>query len=321
MNASRVTGTDTIGISFVNWVKFDQPSSTARLIAQSLLFLSVEKKFRELMPEGMVTGTRHMAADNEIDRAQLTRRLGNPFVRWLVRTVESLVLPGIQLHYLLRKLAIENFVRTSIADGIKQVVILGAGLDTLAGRLHGEFPLTSFIEVDHPSTQEAKLRLLHDWRKTGGNLHFLPGDFSEQTLDKVLMESPHFESELSTLFIAEGLLMYMPSEKIDLLLRFVTTQLPANRIAFTYMDNQPPKGKPGFEGCRTLTNAWLRWKGEPFIWGLPKGEIVSFLQKHDLQLLEHFNAQNLPAKFLRKHNNLKGVKSISGESLACCSII
>ena len=302
-------------------MKDGQPSSTARLIAQSLLFLSLEKKFTGLMPDGMVEGTRCMAADNEADRSRLVRRLANPFVRCLVRTVESLVLPGIQLHYLLRKLALETFVRTSIAEGTKQVVVLGAGLDTLAGRLHGEFPTTSFIEVDHPGTQEAKLRLLSDWIETGPNLHFLPGDFSEQTLDKLLMESPHFESGLSTLFLAEGLLMYLFPEKIDLLLRFVTSQHPANRIAFTYMENQSPNEKPGFEGCRLLTNAWLRWKNEPFTWGLPKDGIEPFLQEHDLQLLEHLNAANLRDKFLRGSNSLKGMKSISGESIACCSII
>jgi methyltransferase (TIGR00027 family) len=316
-----VTGTDTIGISFVDCVKAGQPSSTARLIAQSLLFLSLDNKFMELMPDGMVEGTRHMAADNETDRNRLARKLANPLARWLIRTVEALILPGIQLHYLLRKLALEEFVRTSVAEGIKQVVILGAGLDTLAGCLHGKFPTTSFIEVDHPSTQEAKLRLLRDWIQTGPNLHFLPGDFSEQTLDKVLMESPHFESALSTLFLAEGLLMYLSPEKIDLLLRFVTNQHPANRIAFTYMENQTPNGKPGFDGCRPLTNAWLRWKGEPFTWGLPKGGIEPFLQEHDLQLLEHLNAANLRDKFLRGSNSLKGMKSISGESIACCSII
>ena len=225
------------------------------------------------------------------------------------------------MHYLLRKLALETFVRTSIAEGTKQVVILGAGLDTLAGRLHGEFPTTCFIEVDHPGTQEAKLRLLSDWIETGPNLHFLPGDFSEQTLDKLLMESPHFESRLSTLFLAEGLLMYLFPEKIDLLLRFVTSQHPANRIAFTYMENQSPNEKPGFEGCRLLTNAWLRWKNEPFTWGLPRGGIEPFLQEHDLQLLEHLNAGNLRDKFLRGSNSLKGMKSISGESIACCRII
>ncbi len=262
-----------------------------------------------------------MAADNEADRSQLTRRLENPFVRWLVRTVESLVLPGIQLHYLLRKLALEKFVRTSIAEGTKQVVVLGAGLDTLAGRLHGEFPTTSFIEVDHPDTQEAKLRLLGDWIETGPKLHFLCGDFSEQTLDKLLMESPHFESGLSTLFLAEGLLMYLSPEKIDLLLRFVTSQLPANRIAFTYMENQSPNEKPGFEGCRLLTNAWLRWKNEPFTWGLPRGGIEPFLKEHDLQLMEHLDANNLQDKFLPESGIPRDVKSISGESIACCRTI
>jgi len=238
--------------------------------------------------------------------------------RCMVRAVEALVLPGIQAHYLLRKLALEDFVRDSVTYGVEQVVILGAGLDTLAGRLHLEFPGTRFIEVDHPATQEAKLQLIHDWIEPGPNLYFEQGDFSEQTLDKLLMESPHLESELSTLFLAEGLLMYLPTAQIDLIFSFVTSQHPTNRIAFTYMEKQPPGGKPGFKGCRFLANAWLRWKGEPFTWGLPRDGIEPFLQKHRLQLLEHLDAGNLREKYLRGNEALRHIKSISGESVAFC---
>ena len=299
-------------------VKFDQPSSTARLIARSLLFLAQEKRFLELMPPGMLEGTSCFAADNPEARERLARRLRTPVVRLFVKAVEALVLPGIQIHYLLRKLALEALIRDSLANATRQVVVLGAGLDTLAGRLHHEFPDARFLEVDHPATQRAKIELMHDWLAPGPNLYFLYGDLAEQTLDKLLLESPHFEPESPTLFLAEGLLMYLPVEQIDSILAFVSSHHPANRIAFTYMENQPPAGKPGFEGFRWFTNAWLRWKNEPFTWGLSRNEVESFVRQRDLQLLEHLNATYLRERFLSENETLRNLKPISGESIAFC---
>ena len=58
------------------------------------------------MPPGMLEGTSCFAADNPEARERLARRLKTPVVRLFVKAVEALVLPGIQIHYLLRKLAL-----------------------------------------------------------------------------------------------------------------------------------------------------------------------------------------------------------------------
>ena len=50
----------------------------------------------------------------------------------------------------------DDFVKASIADGLQQLVILGAGYDTRAYRIEGLNKIKVF-EVDHPSTQIAKL--------------------------------------------------------------------------------------------------------------------------------------------------------------------
>jgi O-methyltransferase involved in polyketide biosynthesis len=48
--------------------------------------------------------------------------------------------PGIVRHWMLRKRWIESRVRARIAAGASQVVVLGAGLDTLGVRLASELP-------------------------------------------------------------------------------------------------------------------------------------------------------------------------------------
>jgi len=84
------------------------------------------------------------------------RFLKNASYGWfqnLFRFYERLTIQGLALHQALRKLHIERAVRESLAEGFRQVVILGGGLDTLALRLHNEFPDVNFLEIDHPATR------------------------------------------------------------------------------------------------------------------------------------------------------------------------
>src|SRR5690606_20255710 len=72
------------------------------------------------------------------------------WVRRVLMAAERFLLGGIFAHYLARKRWIEREVRRAMADGIRQVVVVGAGFDTLAWRLHEELPNAKFFEFDHP---------------------------------------------------------------------------------------------------------------------------------------------------------------------------
>ena len=58
-----------------------------------------------------------------------------------------------------RERYIDDFLITSLNDGLDQVVILGAGFDTRAYRIAG-MQKTRVFEIDHPSTQAEKLKRL-----------------------------------------------------------------------------------------------------------------------------------------------------------------
>ena len=78
------------------------------------------------------------------------------------------MLPGILLHYALRKRFIEESARAFLERGGQQLVVLGAGFDTLAARIAEERPGVVCVEVDHPATQETKRRVLTARTATGG---------------------------------------------------------------------------------------------------------------------------------------------------------
>ena len=63
--------------------------------------------------------------------------------------IERITIPGILLHYALRKKCIAKLARSALANGGTQVVVIGAGFDPLSSELQREFPTALFWEIDH----------------------------------------------------------------------------------------------------------------------------------------------------------------------------
>jgi methyltransferase (TIGR00027 family) len=95
----------------------------------------------------------------------------------------------------------EDRLAESFADGVRQYIVLGAGLDTFAYR--NPFSGLHVFEVDFPATQEWKRSVLAEAGvPVPANLTFVPLDFEHQTLPDGLraagadMGSPAFFSWL-----------------------------------------------------------------------------------------------------------------------------
>src|SRR6185436_18086463 len=67
--------------------------------------------------------------------------------------------PGARTSAIARTRFIDDLVRRSVADGIRQIVVLGAGFDTRAHRLP-ELAAAAVFEVDRPDMQAAKRAVL-----------------------------------------------------------------------------------------------------------------------------------------------------------------
>jgi methyltransferase (TIGR00027 family) len=264
-------------------MKTDAPSATAYLIATSTIFVAADREAGRLIParaaelSACFVEARSRAARWAIETL-LRRKRARPFVSAL----ERLTLPGIQLHYALRKLYLEETTRAAIADGTRQVVIFGAGYDTLALRLHEAFPDTQFIEADHPATQRRKIHALAARgdlrRQTAANLRFLPLDLTRGgRLADTLLNFSGYRTDVPTLFIAEGLLMYLAPGEVDELFQTIRDCGGASgQFAFTFMEPQAG-GRVNFLRPSRAVDAWLGWRREFFKWGIGRGELPSYL--------------------------------------------
>lgn len=178
-------------------------SDTAILIARSILLSSREPTLSKLVATGEEEALRCIAAAH-VEGGWFAFAEKRPRVRKLLLVAERFLLGGIFAHYLARKRWIERELREAIAEGIRQVIVVGAGYDALAWRLHREFPRVSFVEIDHPATQVRKLAAMG----MPANLHLLPADLSRDLPSHVLSRSGSFVPGEASVVIAEGLTMY-----------------------------------------------------------------------------------------------------------------
>ncbi len=111
----------------------------------------------------------------------------------------------------------EDALAQAAARGVRQYVVLGAGLDTFACR-NPHAGLRVF-EVDHPATQAWKRAVL---AKAGLNpeVTFVPVDFTRQTLAQELRAAGWSDAE-PTFFSCLGVASYLTAESFLAVLRFV----------------------------------------------------------------------------------------------------
>lgn len=131
----------------------------------------------------------------------------------------------------------EDRLVKAVGEGIKQYVILGAGLDTFAFRRPELLEKLRVFEVDRPATQAFKRQRLTElgW-EIPEQLYFIPVDFTRQNLDKELKNSP-YDPKVLSLFSWLGVTYYLPYETVLDTLRTVAGIAPkGSMIIFDYLD-------------------------------------------------------------------------------------
>ncbi len=92
----------------------------------------------------------------------------------------------------------EETLRAAVKQGVKQYVILGAGIDTFAFREPDLVKQLQVFEVDHPLTQTFKReRLAQRGWSLPPQLHFVPLDFTKESLSTALAQAGYDSRVLS----------------------------------------------------------------------------------------------------------------------------
>lgn len=283
-----------------------QASATARLIAAAMLTLAGDaRRNRGLVaPEAAALYEHFLIGSPSAPRADcwLAASAKHPCTRAAWRALERALLPGIVRHFALRKRWIEGRCEAALCAGVERVIVLGAGFDTLGCRLSPRDRI-EVIELDHPATQAAK-------RSAVAALspplqvppRFIACDLAREALPAALMDESR-----PTLVIAEGLLMYLDTDRVHRLFDEVHTLSPAGvQFVFSHLV-QWPDGRAGFRPCSALVDAWLAWRGEPFTWALAPAALPALLSQHGFTLIDGVAG-----------NALAEAATLQGENLVHC---
>ncbi|MCP4347887.1 MAG: class I SAM-dependent methyltransferase [Desulfobacterales bacterium] len=211
--------------------------------------------------------------------SKIIYRHKSPIRRKIARWIMHNIYPGLNGAIVARVRFIDDYLLTCIDDNLEQLVILGAGYDTRAYRIDGLKEKVRVFEIDHPATQELKMEKLKAiFPSLPSHVVYVPINFDNEQLDKKLLEAG-YDKIKKTLFILEGLTMYMPPEAIDETLSFITENSgDYSSVVFDCLPSSIVDGTIKAKEGKTMRRHVIR-RGEPFRFGLEKEEIEDFLSK------------------------------------------
>jgi methyltransferase (TIGR00027 family) len=155
----------------------------------------------------------------------------------------------------------EDALAAAIKRGVRQLVVLGAGLDTYAYRAPPSQNLRVF-EVDHPATQAWKReRLAEADIPLPASLTFVPIDFERETLADGLAASG-FDCTQQTFFTWLGVVPYLTDEAIFATLGYIAGLPGGAHVVFDYVNPPASVTEPGRRAAHEALAARVAAIGE-----------------------------------------------------------
>lgn len=189
----------------------------------------------------------------------------------------------------------EDALIEAVQKGIRQVVILGAGFDTLALR-HSNLALDIRIyEVDHAATQALKLQRLAEAQiALPSSLTFVPVDFEQEDFAEKLI-AVEFQSNAPAFFTWLGVVPYLTQHAISETIGYVAS-IANSVIVFDYLE--PPEAFS--EELRAIEQARteaLKKIDESSVRRFNRAEIEAILRSHGFSAIRDIDYSEFASRF------------------------
>jgi methyltransferase (TIGR00027 family) len=213
----------------------------------------------------------------------------------------------------------EDALKSAVATGVRQYVVLGAGLDTFGARaalpecsIHPELRI---FEVDHPATQAWKRACLaQSGVHVPDTVTFVPVDFESEDLMTRLVASG-FDSGMPAFCSWLGVVPYLTREAAVGTLRALGSLPVGSGVAFDYAvtrESLPPTQQAAFD--------WLAERvaraGEPFRLGFEPAELWQLLRECGFARAEDLNGDAIAVRYFAGRSDGLTVRSGMGR-LVC----
>jgi methyltransferase (TIGR00027 family) len=210
--------------------------------------------------------------------------------------------PGVMGFLVVRERYIDDQLKAALEGGIDQLVILGAGYDTRAYHMIGLEENVRVFEVDHPATQQLKKeKLVNLLGSLPEHVTFVPVDFDRESLgDQLAFHG--YDYKAKSLFIWQGVTLYLTPEAVDNTLDFVAHCSGAgSRIVFDYMYTSLLNGTVKRGEVASMRRA-QHFTGEALKFGIPEGTICDFLEQRGFVEVVNADCETLKRLYFQGPN-------------------
>jgi methyltransferase (TIGR00027 family) len=185
---------------------------------------------------------------------------------------------------------LDDMLEKQLRSNVRQVVILGAGLDTRAVRKHSAD--VRYFEIDDPATLRLK-QACYERHGFDTNVTFIPGDYARDGLITLLARGG-FVFDEPTYLIWEGNTMYLPRDYTKQVLTELKTHVRRFELSFDYMADSVVSKATGDPAIASLVESFARM-GAPWVSGI--SDIHTLAHQVGLAVAEHFQTAELYRKY------------------------
>lgn len=164
----------------------------------------------------------------------------------------------------MRSRLVDEQLRAGASAGLRQLVVLGAGLDSTAYRFAPDLPDIEFFEVDFPATQQWKRSRLESANiELPERLQFIATDFESKSLDSALREGG-VRFDVPTLFSWLGVQPYLADDAIVATLNVLGQFAKGSELVMDFIQpDDDIDGGDDIDGIKQLENIVAQMR-EPF---------------------------------------------------------
>jgi methyltransferase (TIGR00027 family) len=230
-------------------------------------------------------------------------------------------LPGMYEYVIARTMFFDRIVLQALKDNIPQIVFLGAGYDSRPYRFVFSIKDTTIFELDAPTTQENKIKLLQQANiSIPGQVKYVPINFNTDSLKDVLLGSG-YRNDWRALFVWEGVTYYLFPDAVEETLKSIASYCSAGTtLCFDYGARWPEMLDA--HGVRKAKEAMGATRpGEPIRFQIERGTIESFLSQKGFRLIEHLTAEDMENKYLTLKDGSSAGKVLGNVCLAHASVV
>ena len=189
--------------------------------------------------------------------------------------------------FLARARFVEELVVEQLRRGVNQVVLLGAGLDTLALRRVDLSRRMTVFEVDQAETQSWKRQRIEQlFGALPANLTLAPVDFESMSSWRDALDDAGFVADRPSLIVSTGVTQYITDHALAATLSAATELPVGTTVAFTFIIPAASTAV-GDRELRAITEQRAAERGAPWISFYRPEDVIAMARDASFATVEH----------------------------------